>query len=384
VETAPSITRLPFGTTPDGSVVDLYTLTNSSGIAVAVMTYGAAVQQLWVPDRDGRKANVVLGFPTLTDYVAHDGHYFGAIIGRCANRIAHGRFVLDGVTYEVPRNDGTNSLHGGTAGLDKRVWQAAVVPLTRDSVGLKLQYTSPDGEMGYPGTLAVHVTYTLANDDSLRIDYRTTTDAATVVNLTNHTYWNLAGEGSGTICDYILTLYADRYTPVDCTLIPSGEIAPVAGTPLDFTTPTRIGARIREAFPQLAIAHGYDHNVVLERVDTLSLMLAARVREPTSGRELEVFTTEPGIQFYSGNFLDGTLRGTSGRTYRQNDGFALETQHFPGSPNHPEFPSTMLRPGDVFESTTVYRLSCTVDPGREAQVSTSGQRRQSPGRSGMR
>ena len=374
METAPSITRLPFGTTPDGSVVDLYTLTNSSGIAVAVMTYGAAVQQLWVPDRDGRKANVVLGFPTLADYVAHDGHYFGAIIGRCANRIAHGRFLLDGVTYEVPRNDGTNSLHGGTAGFDKRVWQAAVVPPTRDGVGLKLQYTSPDGEMGYPGTLAVNVTYTLANDDSLGIDYRATTDAATVVNLTNHTYWNLAGEASGTICDHILTLYADRYTPVDRTLIPSGEIAPVAGTPLDFTTPTRIGARIREAFPQLAIAHGYDHNVVLERVDTLSPILAARVREPTSGRELEVFTTEPGIQFYSGNFLDGTLRGTSGRTYRQNDGFALETQHFPDSPNHPEFPSTVLRPGDVFESSTVYRLSCTL--GREAQVSTSDQRRQ--------
>jgi len=374
VKTAPAITRLPFGTTPDGSVVDLYNLTNSSGIAVAVMTYGAAVQQLWVPDRDGRKANVVLGFPTLADYVARDGHYFGAIIGRYANRIANGRFLLDGVTYEVPRNDGANSLHGGTAGFDKRVWQAAIVPLTRDGVGLKLQYTSPDGEMGYPGTLAVNVTYTLANDDSLRIDYRATTDAATVVNLTNHTYWNLAGEASGTICDHILTLYADSYTPVDRTLIPSGEIAPVAGTPLDFTTPTRIGARIREAFPQLAIAHGYDHNVVLERVDTLSPILAARVREPTSGRELEVFTTEPGIQFYSGNFLDGTLRGTSGRTYRQNDGFALETQHFPDSPNHPEFPSTVLRPGDVFESSTVYRLSCTL--GREAQVSTSDQRRQ--------
>jgi len=374
VETAPSIARLPFGTTPDGSVVDLYTLTNSSGIAVTVMTYGAAVQQLWVPDRDGRKANVVLGFPTLADYVAQDGHYFGAIIGRYANRIANGRFLLDGITYEVPRNDGTNSLHGGTAGFDKRVWQAAIVPPTRDGVGLKLQYTSPDGEMGYPGTLAVHVTYTLANDDSLRVDYRAMTDVATVVNLTNHTYWNLAGEASGTICDHILTLYADRYTPVDCTLIPSGEIAPVAGTPLDFTTPTRIGARIREAFPQLAVAHGYDHNVVLECVDTPSPILAARVREPTSGRELEVFTTEPGIQFYSGNSLDGTLRGTSGRTYRQNDGFALETQHFPDSPNHPEFPSTVLRPGDVFESSTVYRLSCTL--GREAQVSTSDQRRQ--------
>ena len=188
MKTAPAITRLPFGTTPDGSVVDFYTSTNSSGIAVAVVTYGAAGQQLRVPDRDGRKANVVLGFPTLADYVAHDGHYFGAIIGRCANRIAHGRFLLDGVTYEVPRNDGTNSLHGGTAGFDKRVWQAAVVPPTRDGVGLKLQYTSPDGEMGYPGTLAVNVTYTLANDDSLRIDYRATTDAATVVNLTNHTY----------------------------------------------------------------------------------------------------------------------------------------------------------------------------------------------------
>ena len=371
METAPSIARLPFGTTPDGSAVDLYTLTNSSGIAVAVLTYGATIQQLWTPDRDGRKANVVLGFPVLADYLSHDGHYFGAIIGRYANRIANGRFVLDGVAYDVPRNDGTNSLHGGSAGFYKRVWQATVVPPTNDSVGLKLHYTSPDGEMGYPGTLSVDVTYTLSSDDTLRLDYRAETDKPTVVNLTSHPYWNLAGEGAGTIYDHVLTLGADCYTPLDSTLIPTGEIARVAGTPLDFTSPVPIGARIWDGFPQLAIARGYDHNFVLERDDSTSLVLAARVHEPKSGRELEVFTTEPGIQLYSGNFLDGTLRGTSARAYEQGGGFALETQHFPDSPNHPEFPSTVLRPGDLFDSTTVYRLRGAVNPGREAQVSTS-------------
>jgi aldose 1-epimerase len=347
---------------PDGRVVDLYTLTSSSGIEVGVMTYGAAVQQLWMPDRNGRKDNVALGFSTLADYVSRDGHYFGAVAGRYANRIARGRFVLDGVTYQVPCNDGANSLHGGHAGFDKRVWEASVVPPTDERVGLELRYTSPDGEMGYPGTLDARVTYTLANDDSLRIDFHATSDAATVVNLTNHTYLNLAGEGSGTVYDHVLTLYADRYTPVDPALIPTGEIARVAGTPLDFTTPTPIGARIREPFPQLLIARGYDHNFVLDSGGAPSSARAARVSEPTSGRELEIFTTEPGIHFYSGNFFDGTLRGTSGRTYRQGDGFALETQHFPDSPNHPEFPLTVLRPGEVFESTTIFRLSWSTTP----------------------
>ena len=242
-------------------------------------------------------------------------------------------------------------------GFDRHVWQAAALEPNGGSVGVRLRRTSPDGEMGYPGTLEVEVEYTLAPDGSLRIDYRAATDAATVVNLTNHAYWNLAGEGSGTICDHVLTLAARSYTPVNSTLIPTGEIAPVAGTPLGFLDPTPIGARIRDGFAQLASAHGYDHNFVLEPGQSTSPALAARVDEPASGRRLEVFTTEPGIQFYSGNFLDGTLVGTSGRTYRQSDGFALETQHFPDSPNRPAFPSTVLRPGERFESTTVYRLT---------------------------
>ena len=357
VPRALAVTREPFGRTLDGAPVDLYTLANPSGIAVSVMTYGAAVQQLWAPGHDGRRANVVLGLPTLGDYVAHGGHYLGAIVGRFANRIAQGRFELDGTICQVPQNDGAHSLHGGTQGFDRRVWQAAVAPATRDRVGLELHYTSPDGEMGYPGTLAVDVTYTLSNDDALRIDYRATTDRPTIVNLTNHTYWNLAGEGSGTIYDHVLTLSAARYTPVDQTLIPTGVVDPVVGTPLDFTTPAPIGARIRDAFPQLAIARGYDHNFVLDRDDSQSLVLAAHVREPTSGRELAVYTTEPGLQLYSGNFLDGTLAGLSRRLFRQSDGFALETQHFPDSPNHPNFPLTILRPDEVFTSTTVYHLS---------------------------
>ena len=354
----PPATKQPFGTTPDGRAVDLYTLTSPSGVSVSVMTYGAAVQQIWAPDRVGRRANVVLGFPTLNGYVAYSGHYFGAIIGRCANRIASGRFTLDGVTYRLPQNDGPNSLHGGTAGFDRQVWKATVLPGDGKSASVEFRYTSREREMGYPGTLSVEVTYTLLDDGSLRVGYRATTDAPTIVNLTNHTCWNLCGEGAGTIYEHALTLLTDRYTPVDAMLIPTGEIASVEGTPLDFRRPTPIGARIRDGFPQLAIARGYDHNFVIDRRGSTSLVLAARVREPTSGRELDVYTTEPGIQLYSGNFLDGTLAGPSGRTYRQSDGFALEAQHFPDSPNHPGFPSTVLRPEEVFESTTVYRLSC--------------------------
>ena len=351
----PSIAKQPFGMTPDGASVDLYVLT-SARLTVAVMTYGACVQQLWAPGRDGSRANVVLGFPTLDGYVASRGHYFGATVGRFANRIADGTFTLDGVTYRLPLNDGPNSLHGGTTGFDRRVWEAAVVPSARDRVGLEFRYTSPDGEMGYPGTLSVTVTYTLVHD-SLRIDHRSETDAPTIVNLTNHTCWNLAGEGTGTIYDHVLTLAADHYTPADATLVPTGELAPVAGTPLDFTKPMPIGARIRDGFPQLAIAGGYDHNFALTRSDSTSVVQAAHVDEPTSGRRLEIATTEPGIQLYSGNKLDGTLVGTSGKAYRQRDCLALETQHFPDSPNHPDFPPTELRPGRVLTSTTVYRLT---------------------------
>jgi aldose 1-epimerase len=354
----PSISRSAFGHTPDGTAVDLYTLSNGRGMTVKIMTYGGIVQQLWAPDRHGHSRNVVLGFATLDDYIkTGNSPYFGALIGRYGNRIAGGMFTLDGVTYQLPKNNGPNSLHGGTIGFDKRVWTATVVPASQNGVGLKLHYTSPDGEMGYPGTLQVDVTYTLDTHDALRIDYHATTDKATILNLTNHSYWNLAGEGSGTVYDQVLRLNASHFTPVDATLIPTGAITPVAGTPLDFTKPTPIGANIRDSYPQIVLAQGYDHNFVLDRNGRSGLVKAAEAWDPATGRALTITTTEPGLQFYSGNFLDGTLVGTSGKVYRQSDGFALETQHFPDSPNHPNFPSTVLRPGQVFQSSTVFQLS---------------------------
>jgi aldose 1-epimerase len=370
---APTISHVAFGTVPGpvpggsdaadvGKTVDLYTLKNNDGIEVKIMTYGGTIQSLRTPDRQHHSANIVLGFPTLDDYVTKNsaplaGPYFGSLIGRYGNRIANGTFTLDGNTYTLPINNPPNSLHGGILGFDNRVWTVTGTEQTGDSVSLDLQYVSPDGEEGYPGALTTDVTYTLTNDDALRIDYHATTDAPTVLNLTNHTYWNLAGEGSGTIYDQVLTLNADRYTPVDSTLIPTGSIDPVAGTPLDFTKPTAIGARIRDNFPQLVIGRGYDHNFVLNRSDSTSLVEAAHVHDPASGRTLDIRTTEPGVQFYSGNFLDGTLYGTSGHAYRQGDGFALETQHYPDSPNHPNFPSTVLRPGQEFKSATVFEFS---------------------------
>jgi aldose 1-epimerase len=349
------VRRERFGTMPDGTVVHRYTLTNGRGMEVKLITYGGAIQSLKVPDRRGRRANVTLGFSTLEGYLQTGNPYFGCITGRYANRIANGRFTLDGVTYQLARNNGPNHLHGGVVGFDKIVWDAEVVR-TRDSVGVRFHYLSPDGDEEYPGALDTTVTYTLNNRNALRMRYQASTDAPTIVNLTNHAYWNLAGEGSGDINDHKLLLKASHYTPVDPTLIPTGEIAPVAGTPLDFTRSTTIGARIRDSHPQLVIGRGYDHNWVLDRHGS-GLELAARLTDPKSGRVLEVITDQPGIQFYSGNFLDGTLIGTSGRMYRQGDGLALETQHYPDSPNHPNFPSTVLRPGQQYDTTTIYRFS---------------------------
>ncbi len=356
----PSITKEPFGKTPNGQAVDRYTLTNSHGMQVRILTYGGIIQSISVPDRHGHFTDVALGFATLDDYIAHNnpGPYFGAIIGRYANRIAKGTFTLDGKTYHLPINNPPNSLHGGFKGFDTKVWKAEAEH-GKDTVGLQLSLTSPDGQQGYPGTLNAQVTYTLTNRNQIHIDYHATTDAPTIVNLTNHSYFNLSGEGTGDIYGEKMLINASRYTPVDSTLIPTGELAPLAGTPLDFSTPTPIGARIRGNFEQLVFGRGYDHNFVLNRPagDTTSLELAARVTDPASGRVLELFTDQPGMQFYSGNFLDGTLYGTSGHEYRQSDGFALETQHFPDSPNHPNFPSTVLRPGQTYRTTTVYQFS---------------------------
>jgi aldose 1-epimerase len=349
----PDITKDLFGTLSDGTQVWRYTLT-SGVLRVRIITYGGIVQQLDAPDRHGHQTNVVLGFPDLAGYVDKNnpGPYFGALIGRYANRIAKGTFTLDGKTYHLPINNDPNSLHGGTKGFDTKVW-TATPGKTGDGVSLRLDYTSPDGEMGYPGTLKASATYSLSGR-SLRVDYRATTDKPTVVNLTNHSYWNLAGEGTSDIYRNRLQLNASHYTPVDSTLIPTGQIAPVAGTPMDFRQPTPIGARIRDNFQQLAYGQGYDHNWVL---DGSGFRLAARVTEPDSGRVLSISTDQPGIQFYSGNFLDGTLYGTSGHQYRQGDGLALETQHFPDSPNQPNFPSTVLRPGQTYRTATTFTFS---------------------------
>ncbi|WP_093767732.1 aldose epimerase family protein [Streptomyces sp. F-7] len=343
--------REPFGRLADGTRVDRWTLENG-GTRMEVLSYGGIVHSLEVPDRRGRRANVSLGLRTLEEYVA-SSPYFGALIGRYGNRIAQGRFTLDGVPYQLSVNDGENSLHGGAQGFDKRVWD--VEPFTRGSdVGLYLYYTAVDGEMGYPGTLRVKVTYTLTRDGDWRIDYEATTDKATVVNLTNHVYWNLAGEGSGSVYDHELSIAASRYTPVDSGLIPTGELARVAGTPFDFRRAKPIGRDIRTAHQQVLYGQGFDHNWVLDKGITRRPEQAAVLRDPASGRTLRIATNEPGLQFYSGNFLDGTLVGSGGRVYRQGDGLCLETQHFPDSPNQPAFPSTVLRPGETYRTTTVH------------------------------
>lgn len=343
-----------FGALPDGTPVDRYTLSGASGMRVEILTYGGIVRSILAPDRDGELANVALGFAGIDDYV-HRNPYFGAITGRYANRIAGGRFTLDGVEYRLATNQAPNHLHGGMVGFDKRIWAPARLDEGSDP-GLRLTYTSPDGEEGYPGTLEVEVDYRVCADDSLRIDHRATTDAPTIVNLTNHTLFNLAGEGAGDVYGHTLTILAERYVPVDATSIPLGTLAPVTGTPMDFRTPTTIGARLGEPFDQLVPGRGYDHTWVLDRAPGDGPALAARVVEPRSGRTLELLTSEPGVQVYVGNFLDGTLIGPSGRPYGRGAGLALETQHFPDSPNHPAFPSAVVRPGERYETTTVFRL----------------------------
>ncbi|MFE2355266.1 aldose epimerase family protein [Streptomyces parvulus] len=340
-----------FGRLSDGTKVYRWSLENG-GTRMKVLSYGGAVQSLEVPDRRGRRANVSLGFDNLDDYVA-SSPFFGALIGRYGNRIDKGRFTLDGKDHQLSVNDGEHSLHGGARGFDKRVWD--VEPFTDGpDVGLVLHYTAVDGEMGYPGTLRARVTYTLTRRGDWRVDYAATTDRATVVNLTSHVYWNLAGEGSGTVEDHELSIAASRYTPTDAGLIPTGELAGVAGTPFDFRRAKPVGRDIRDNHPQLVTAKGFDHNWVLDKGVTDRPEHVATLRDPASGRTLRIATDQPGLQFYSGNFLDGTLTGTGGALYRQGDALCLETQHFPDSPNQPSFPSTVLRPGETYRTSTVH------------------------------
>lgn len=346
-----NVTRAPFGAAPDGTSVELFTVTNAHGLQVQATNYGGIITTIKVPDRNGELGDVTLGFNTIEPY-HQNSPYLGAIIGRYGNRIGGARFTLDGRTYKLPANDGPNTLHGGVKGFDKVVWSAE--PFQREGeAGVVFTHTSPDGDQGFPGALSVRVTYTLTDENELAFDYHATADKPTVVNLTQHAYFNLAGEGSGDILDHELTINADRYTPVDEKLIPTGELAQVAGTPLDFRTSTPIGARLAVEHPQLERGNGYDHNYVINRQDE-GLALAARVEEPKTGRFMEVRTTEPGVQLYTGNFLDGTLTGKSGEPYGERSGFCLETQHFPDSPNKPSFPSVTLRPGEEYASKTVY------------------------------
>jgi aldose 1-epimerase len=351
--TQPRITKRRYGELTDGRTVDEYTLDNGRGLSLCAINFGGIVTALNVPDREGDTANVVLGLPDLHGYETRNPN-MGTLVGRYANRIAGGRFELDGETFELPRNNGTNTLHGGPVGFGKRWWDIAPLPLADDgSVAIELSLDSADGDQGFPGRLHTTVSYTLTPQDEWRIDYAATTDRATVVNLSQHAYFNLAGQGS--ILDHRLQIVAARYCPVDANLIPLG-IEAVEGTPFDFRAMTQIGARIREAHPQILLARGYDHNWVLDLEPGAGLRLVARVEEPHSGRAMQVHTDQPGLQFYSGNFLDGTLAGANGQAVRQGDGLCLETQHFPDSPNRSDFPSTVLRPGERYASTTVYRF----------------------------
>jgi len=346
------IDKVPFGAAPDGQAVDLYTLRNDKGAEARIMTYGGILLSLKVPDRAGQLGDVVLGYDKLDDYVKNSP-YFGAMIGRYGNRIGGAKFTLDGATCTLAANNGPNCLHGGLKGFDKRVW-SAVPRESPDGPQLVLSYLSPDGEEGFPGNLQVTATYTLTRDNALRLEYKATTDKDTVVNLTQHSYFNLAGKGD--ILGHVVMIAADHYTPVDSTLIPAGELAPVEGTPFDFRTPTAIGARIQQDNEQLKFGGGYDHNwVINKKAGKLALM--ARVTEPESGRVLEVWSTEPGLQFYSGNFLDGTITGKGGWVYQRRAAFCMEPQHYPDSPNKPQFPSVELQPGQVYRNTIIFKFS---------------------------
>ncbi len=342
------IARTEFGKTADGTPVELYTLTNAGGMTAKIMTYGATVTELYVRDRAGKPGDVVLGFDSLRGYLGNEP-YLGAIVGRYGNRIAKGKFTLKGVTYTLATNDGPNHLHGGLKGFDKKVWKAEPVS-SADGPALKLTYLSKDGEEGYPGNLSCTVVYTVTSKNELKIEYSATTDKATPINLTNHAYFNLADPGTGDVLGHEVTMAADRYTPVDDTLIPTGVIASVKGTPMDFTKSATIGSRIAQ------VKGGYDHNYVINMEGSKTPIFAVRVREPKSGRVMEVLTTQPGVQFYTGNFLDGSLKGIGG-AYKKHYGFCLETQHFPDSPNQPKFPSSILEPGQTFHSVTIYRFS---------------------------
>ncbi len=348
--------RTSFGTAPGGQPVEVFTLTNTQGMEARVTNYGGIILSLRVPDRDGRLDDVVLGYDSLEGYLK-ESPYFGALIGRYGNRIARGHFTLEGQQYTLATNNGPNHLHGGLKGFDKVVWNAEPFE-NAQGMGLVFTYVSPDGEEGYPGTLRARVTYTLTGDNALVFEYQATSDKPTPVNLTQHSYFNLAGDGKRDILGHVVTFNADRFVPIDPTSIPLGELRDVTGTPFDFRQPTAIGARIQQQDEQLRNGLGYDHCLVLDKGGKAgALTLAAHVLEPTSGRVMEVHTTEPGMQFYSGNFLDGSLKGKKGMVYHHRFGFALETQHFPDSPNQPKFPSTILRPGEEYRSRSVYRFS---------------------------
>jgi aldose 1-epimerase len=346
------LTRKDFGKTTDGSPIELFTLRNGNGMEVAISTYGAVVQSLKLPDKSGTPVDIVLGYDDLAGY-ENDKSYFGATIGRYGNRIGHARFTLDGVEYKLPANDGPNCLHGGTKGFNKRVWTPKGATAANPPV--MLEYVSKDGEEGFPGNLTATVTFTLSDNNELRIDYHAVTDKPTVVNLTNHSYFNLSGEGNGDILSHEVMIDGDRITPVDATLIPTGQYMKVEGTPFDFRSAHAIGERINANNQQIKFGKGYDHNWVLNHTGA-GPTLAARVHDPKSNRSMEVLTTEPGLQFYTGNFLDGSVKGKRGKAYQHRSAFCMETQHFPDSPNKKDFPSTTLRPGQEYKSTTIYRF----------------------------